>query len=321
MAERRGRGRLETNLCRSPLWDTGGVGPPEALSFSARSLLGEFGASQRLTGLDLTVLAFILERWSEGDTGDLLHPAEFTLYELGVAIYGREPDGKERRMLRAALLRLYRVEIDLVGYDATLGQRGARFARKSRLVYDVLSELDTLDDPEQRQIGGLRGSTFAVLITPWLGKQVRAGYVTYLDFQVMRRLRGVAARLWVYLEAEDWRPRRGETEVVRWVTLSPEAFGVFGMSYARDRDARRHLAEAGERIVAADARYSAVVVESRDERWILRALRLFEPGAAKRAASRRAFSKIKLVGRERNERRQLVTESLDVEEPPAPKIG
>lgn len=224
-------------------------------------LLGGFRTNLRLKQLDLMVLAFVLERWwwqrPEVDAA----PAEFTLRELGQAVYAGIPDTYERRLLRAALERLYEVSIDFVGFNAATRERGAGWGR-ARIIQAIGGPLGELGDfralPSAEILGGLRGSTFAVELAAWLAEQVRAGNVTYLDFEVMRRLNGLAQRLWIYLQAERYNAR-GET----WVALGPRIFEILGMGYRREVDARKAVRAAAGRIMAADERYELVEVQRR----------------------------------------------------------
>jgi hypothetical protein len=188
------RGRLETNLARLPLVVCN-EHRSDQRPFVGEALLGGFRTNLRLKQLDLTLLAFILERWwwqrPENDTV----PAEFTLREVGRAIYGRLPDGHERRLLRASLERLCEVMIDFVGFNAATGQHGHYWGR-ARLIQAIGGPIGRLGDfhprPPAQVLGGLRGSTFAAQLADWLAEQVRAGNVTYLDFEVLRRLSGLA---------------------------------------------------------------------------------------------------------------------------------
>ena len=254
------RGRLETNLVRLPLAE-GNDHRPDVRPFVDEALLGGFRTTIRLKQLDLMVLAFVLERWwwqsRDGDSS----PAEFTLREVGQAVYGRRPAGHERRLLRGALSRLYEVSIDFVGFDAATRETGARWGR-ARLVQAIGGPLGELGDfhslPPAQVLGGLRGSTFAVKLADWLAEQVRAGNVTYLDFEIMRRLNGLAQRLWMYLQAERYSARH-ET----WVALGPSLYGILGMGYGREVDARKKLRLAARRIMEADDRYELVEVQRR----------------------------------------------------------
>jgi hypothetical protein len=91
------------------------------------------------------VLAFLLERWWWQGPDRASVPAEFTLRELGQAVYGRCPDGHERRLLRGALSRLFEVAIDFVGFDAATRQTGARWGR-ARLIQAVGGPVGELGD-------------------------------------------------------------------------------------------------------------------------------------------------------------------------------
>lgn len=254
------QGRLETNLARLPLAESNDH-RPGVRPFVGEALLGGFRTNVRLKQLDLMVLAFVLERWWWQRPEHDNVPAEFTLRELGQAVYGRRPCGHENRLLRAGLARLFEVAIDFVGFNAATRERGQHWGR-ARVIQAIGGPIGELGDfhplPSAEVLGGLRGSTFAVELASWLGEQVRAGNVTYLDFEVMRRLNGLAQRLWVYLQAESYNPH-GET----WVALGPRMYEILGMRYARQVDARKALRAAGRRIALADERYEVVGVERR----------------------------------------------------------
>jgi hypothetical protein len=72
--------------------------------------------------------------------------------------------------------------------------------------------------------------------------------------------RGLAARLWAYLEAEQFEPKGGGVES-KVIGLGPpmlEALDLAG--YARWRDAKRALSRAAERVTVEDARYQLVEI-------------------------------------------------------------
>lgn len=273
------RGRMETLLVRAPLWESDGA-PPDPAPYVGHSLLGAFSCSRRLGLVDFKVLAFVLERFAWQRPPDPLATAAFTLYELGHCLYDRDPGGRDCTELRAALARLYQIEITLEGYDAFAGKADPERETTTRLVTEIVSELDRLRDEPSVVVrklasAGLRGHTFKVRLAPWLAQQVLAGYVTYLDFAVMRRLSGLAERLWVYLQAERYKNDG------TWVAFGPRIFHVLGMNYARPRDARRALARAATRIKAADPRYESIEVVPRFGGWGLRVNRV--PSAERRA--------------------------------------
>lgn len=264
------QGRIETSLARSPFF--GGDGQP----FTGRSLLGTDEVAirpRRLTSRDLAVLAYLLDRFlwppPEGD----LDPARFTLYDLGRAMYRTEPDGDDRRRLRASLRRLWETEI-IFGWQEDSQREDFR-----RLLIQVESEIERLSAADRlpvppEKVGAVRGSTFKVTLAPWLAQAVREGHFTWLDFRVLRRLRGLSARLWVYLEAEQWKPQPSERRESTWIGLGRPALASLGADgYARHVDARKALKRAGIRVVKADTRYESVTVERRPGGWALVAMR------------------------------------------------
>lgn len=287
--------RAETNLSRAPgLWATGPV--QLALPLDASGLGVAVRASGRLSLTpDWDVLAWVCERWLttrlpdgysvEGEP----HPegvASFTLYDLGTDLYGTEPSGKHYRDMRASLLRLFRVEVTLTGYDSIAGRAAADLASLDRLLTSIVSERDRLGpNADARALGALRGSTFKVALAPWLRGQLAAGNVTYLSWRILRQLDGAAKRAWVYLEAERWKPV-GDGILATSIGLGGPALDSLGVGgFQRHRDARRALERAGERIVAADERYESVTVEGRPGGHALVAYRL----DAERLKARRAI--------------------------------
>lgn len=267
------RGRMETNLCRAPLWQEA----PSPIGVVTRSLLGEFEASIVLSGLDLKVLAFILERWGSVPRDAIDEPAGFTLYEVGQALHGHDPTGGQRRALRASLERLFEVEITLVGYDVRTGTTDSKIASRQRLLQAIRWHLEESFENHGEEwfatAGALRGSAYSVTLASWLARQLQGGYATYLDLRILRQLREVAARVWVYLEAEDWRPKAGRKEVQRWLALNPKSYRTLGVHHTRERDARAALARACDRIMLVDGRYAVVSVQETNKGWCLLATR------------------------------------------------
>lgn len=283
------RGRMETNLCRSPAWAAAGA-PRAAEPVSAKSFLGEFAVSERLGGLDLKVLAFVLERWEDTrprDRPDMLHwPAEFTMYELCGALYNAAPSGGRYDHMRRSLTRLFRVEIDLEGYDMGTGRANAKVASKGRILAEIHWLMDDIVWSKQPdRVGGLRGNTFRAILSPWLARQVAAGYVTYLDFSILRRLNGVAERLWVYLQAESWSAPEEVNEATRWLALGKDTYAILGMRFARERAARAALVRAGDQIIEVDRSYKRIRVVQTKRGWRLVATRSVN---ARRRAERAA---------------------------------
>jgi hypothetical protein len=261
---------LETNLARKGLWSSGPV--QLELPLDAEDLLGLVRSTGRLkVSPDLEVLAWITERWRQDRPLDRW--VHFTLYELGQALYGRKPSGADCRGIRESLLRLKLVTVTLAGYDAHRGQSRPNVASLDNLLDRIVTELDDLGpEATPEQLGGLRGSTFRVQLPPWLAAQLAAGSITYLDWAVLRRLDGLAKRLWVYLQAERYKPN-GRGSEATWIKLGDRAFATLGMNYAQDRQARAALKRAGQSICGADPRFESVTVEARPGGWAIVAQR------------------------------------------------
>jgi len=266
--------RAETNLARAPgLWATG---PTQLeLPLEVRGLNGTVRASGQLSiSIDLDVLAWICERWLTTPPLDPEGIARFTLYDLGTDLYGRKPAGKENRLLRESLLRLWRVEVQFVGWNTVEGDPGDSM---DRLLYRIGSDgklAEAREDPAK--VGALRGSTVSVKLADWLRDSLAEGHFTYLRWETLRQLDGAAKRVWIYLAGERFK-RTGPWRSAVAIGLGAPALASLGVdTYARHRDARRALNRAGRQIVEADARYESVVVERRPGGWSLIARRRAE---------------------------------------------
>jgi hypothetical protein len=232
---------LETNLCRKGVWH---VGPLQlALPIDGSDTLGLLRVTgPPLTLFDLDTFAWLTERWREGGR-DPKGRVRFTLYQLGRDLYNREPSGEERRLMRASLRRLYEASFELEGYDA-------RAAAMGRLEHPTEEGL-------VRLLGSLRWSRrgsrelHVAALGDFITEQLEAGYLTYLDWRILRGLDGLAKRLWVYLESQTFkRSALGEGAVALY--LAPPMWHALGVTTKHAPHARRLLARAGERITAAD---------------------------------------------------------------------
>jgi hypothetical protein len=280
--------RSETNLCRvGGLWATGPV--QLELPLDTAGLAGLVRASGRLKLTpDFDVFAWVGERWLSTPPLDPEGIARFTLYDLAGALYNRRPSRRDRAEVRASLTRIGLIKVQLTGYDSLTGQSGKRLSSLDNLFDRIVSELDDLGS-DSRAIGALRGSTFKVQLAPWLRGQLAAGGYTFLDFATLRRLDGLAKRVWVYLAAERFKPC-GEGRSAAHVGLGGPALATLGAdSFARHVDARRALARAGKRIVEADDRFESVTVERRAGGWSLVATKLDAAERRHREAEREKF--------------------------------
>jgi len=184
------------------------------------------------------------------------------LYELGQAIYGRVPSGRDRQRLRESLSRLVEVTLTIPGYDVTRSQIVGDLAGESQanLLEAVYIEHRRLRLTTSAEMGTLKGTeNVRIRLAYWYAEQVRAGYTTYLDLAMFRALGvGLAARVWAYLEAEQYEPKTPDLEAT-YIGLGAPALAALDLAgYTRTRDARVKLAVAGERIVATDARYTRI---------------------------------------------------------------
>lgn len=274
---------LETNVCRKGLTSTSSNRPAQLeLPLDGEDLLGLLRCSGRITVFDLDVLAWLTERWREDRPAD--DWIRFTLYELGKQLYHREPDGKERRVMQASLRRLATITFDVVGYDARRRELRRGVAGLGRLLRNVQCELDRLPpDPAPGVIGALRGSTFEARFDDWMIESLAAGNITYLRSDVMRQLRGLAKRLWIYLEAERLKPI-GPGAGACWIKLGLRAYTTLGMNYAHERQARAALKRAAGAIEQADPRWERVYLEQRPggSGWAIIAIKV--PSEERRAA-------------------------------------
>jgi hypothetical protein len=250
--------------------DPAGVMRPLATT----TLLGSFRVNRRLTLLDLRVAALVIERWLEHGASSGDNPARLNLYELGWAIFERKPGGAENEALRESLQRLFEVEIDAKGLDARSG-RLRLVARKGRVLTQLDCELDNLEDPSPARFGALRGATYEVYLAPWLVEQIKAGGRLTLDLALMRQLRKLAERLWLYLEAESFTViQAGEREeLIEPIPLQPEFFSSLRINCARATDARKAIKQAAYKICEVDPRYDDISVRETPHGHVLHAVR------------------------------------------------
>ena len=235
----RRRASLETNLARKGVWH---IGPLQlALPLDGADTLGLLrAAGPPLTLFDLDIMAWLCERWREGDR-DPRGRLRFTLYELGKDLHGRDPSGRDRQEIRASLERLFEARFELEGYRVADTQVGR------------------LEDPIEggwiRLLGAVRWSQnrerHVIHLGGFITEQLEHGNLTYLDWRVLRRLEGLAKRLWVYLESQTFkRSAVGEGAVRLW--LAPPMLQALGMTDKHPPQARRTLLRAGERLSKVD---------------------------------------------------------------------
>lgn len=247
------------------------------------TLLGSFSSSRRLGLMDVRVAAFVVERWREQGTLSSDEPARLNLYELGWALYGRKPGKAENDQLRESIQRLFEVEIDAKGIDVRSG-RTRLVARKGRIFAQVDCELDELEDAGPAQFGALRGATYEIHLGPWLADQIKAGGRLDLDLAVMRRLRKLAERLWLYLEAEAFVDAgAGVEQLAAPIPVVEEFLNALSVRCARPVDARKAINQAAQKIRHVDPRYEQLGTQQTRDGHVLWAVR--RPSVSARAAA------------------------------------
>ncbi len=72
-------------------------------------------------------------------------------------------------------------------------------------------------------------------LAPWVAQAVRAGHFTWLNLATLRQLGGIAARLWIYLEAETYK-QTAHGLASTWIGLGRPALATLGADrYQRSR--------------------------------------------------------------------------------------
>jgi hypothetical protein len=240
---------------------------------------------------DYELLSLLCERWLRRPTesGWMLP----TFYELGSAIYRRPPGGVEYQLLTDALWRLSSLMIELWGYDTYTGQPDQEIVSWSHLL--EVSRHKSEPTGTQR---------LRIQLGKWLRDSIDHGAVIRLDWRTLRAFdhqQLLAKRLWIYLQAETWKPQDKEVEGT-WLAIGDRLFAALGMSYARSRAAREALKRAGEAIVATDPRYQSFSVVKRSKGVYHLVARRLRTGP---------WHKFK---RERREARQTLRSSLGLEQ-------
>jgi len=212
---------------------------------------------------------------------------ETTGYQLAEKVWSME-SGKHYQLLRRSLIRLAgtRAVVHVIERNPELAIELLKEGFVA-LVGDIWSARTRLDLRTPRQWGALKGSTsLKVEIGHWTAQQVVTARCTWLDLDLLRALgSGLAARLWVALEAWGSWPQRtldGHEECA--IGLGEPARQSLGVgAYKRPRAARTALDRAGAQIIAADPGYELVRCEKRAG-WCLVVRRL--TGARARVAAR-----------------------------------
>jgi hypothetical protein len=265
---------------------------------------------------DFDIVVWLGERWLQG--GESIDPegwVHFTFYELVKGLYSGD-GSKNRQVIRASLRRLATTLFTVDGYDAVTKRPNARVVSEEAVItalrgadpktlirsedlMTVRAGRAELSSDARRLFGALRGNSVSVRLGSWMCAQLAAGSYTYVDFAMLRRLDGVAKRVWVYLQAETF-TKRDEERSETVIGLGRPALNCLGVgNYAQLRQARAALNRAGAAICRQDHRYESIAVHrfSRSS-YQLRVVKLTPQAARARLCARQEHEEAERLDRE-----------------------
>jgi len=247
-----------------------GAGPSGRVRLNGREILASttrvvgatWGEAHRNVLIALTMM--YVEGGQDGIAGA-------SLTKLARLIYGNGGAGGDAyKMIAHAAHDLFRGELTIEGFDVTTGQPVAGVYSRTRLLIDLVWHEDlekalagTLRGRETvgRRIGATRGQdTIRWRFHPAYAERIHSAEVISLDWDRLRALRGVAQSLWIQLSAPRFqfgslleRPGFERLELL----LDEPAYQAFGVHASQDRDRRRTLNQAAQRIMDIDPSYEA----------------------------------------------------------------
>lgn len=235
------------------------VGGTEILAATTR-LIGA-----RLGELEVDTHIVVTTRYIERGTPDDLI-ADLTKGAVVRALYGpskTKHGGKNLENVHRALVNLYRLEVQFEGFNAITGEHDPGLASLSRLYTDLVFDRQIrlrrnggAYDPAV--MGGTRDGTVQVSLGKWHARQLQRGYWVELDWEKLRSLSGLAKTLWLLFSSPrvPFRPAFGAPGLEEiTVPLDLDAYRALGINTKRERDCKRRLEEAGQRLVAVDELY------------------------------------------------------------------
>jgi hypothetical protein len=221
---------METNLTRKGFVS---LGSNTERSLSGTDLLGYMRVRRPLRLVDLEILS-----WLSATRDRSGNSVTFSRTSLAMALFGRTPGGTERQIVNESLDRLLTASLTFDGYSAWTRE-------KTR--FESVGLLNT--------IAQVNGHTLRADFATWFKRNLERDYVTYMDWQILRQLRGLSKRLWIYLEAENYRNRTDYSPDRAWLALGPKTWRSLGMSYAVESQARNAIEAAAARIANIDPGY------------------------------------------------------------------
>ncbi len=193
-----------------------------------------------------------------------------TKWALANQVYGSSRiGGANYAQVTKALLNLFRLELHAAGYNAASDEYESEFLELDRLLvklrFDRQITLRTAA-PERYDaaaIGAQRDSTVQTQFADWHVRQIRGGYWASLDWEKLRSLAGAAKILWLLLSSPRIPfaalPQSPQLEELH-VPLEVGSYRALGIKAKQDRDCRRVLSQAGQRIAAVDPSYEDIAV-------------------------------------------------------------
>jgi hypothetical protein len=187
----------------------------------------------------------------------------FTWYRLGQDMWGAEPSGRHRAILRDAIDNLMGAVVTLSGFNAHTGEPTPALFSDVHLPRSVVRPRPRGTEVDPVLEGATREETVEVRLEDWIVAQLLGDYRLVLDWQVQRQLTGVPKRLWYYLGARagDFTEHVWPDEAEFEIELSDTLMEGLSLTAARPRARRATIARAGTRIVYVDPRYVRIDVE------------------------------------------------------------
>jgi len=257
-------GMIDRDLALFPGWQLGSA--PQRKRIERRDLLGAIARAERapLGEPELDALTWLTQEWWD-QGGSVDGRVQFTWYELGRDLYGRQrtgwsPSGRHRQLMQEAIDNLHAVVITLTCVNVLTGESGPTLRSKVHILESVVDhdqlQLFRAGQADATSIGALRHDTVEIKLADWLVRQLLGGSLV-LDWRTQRRLAGTAKRLWYYLGArsDDFRPGALPGLVTLAIDLQPELYTALNLRAARERDNRGALRAAAQRISRADPSY------------------------------------------------------------------
>lgn len=257
------RACIETNLARKGLWQVAARTTGDGLVVRILDTADKLGqvtrldTGPRLGALELQLMVWLCARWRErSDPGCARVP--LTLEGLTEEL-GWGSSGHNRRQVANALDALRIASFRARIYDA----------RRAELRTATFGLLDRWEAGISKRAGHSATPGFAVL-GDWLHEQLRAGFVSYIDWRELRALRRpTAKRLLLFLEAERF-PSNG-----RWSRpITDELLASLGIEAQRERRRRDTLRAATTELTEHLPRYKAEVTTNGSGGWQLDATRM-----------------------------------------------